>query len=140
MMTFNLTIFSESGPPVHSAPLFKQLKLLKYKDIVEFRVAQFTYDCTHKHAPTQFHNWFTFIGDVHSHGTRQNVLVEGMPNNENKLSGNLFVPYVRTTHYGLRSIKVLAPKIWNRTPSIIRKAISRTSFAIAFKKDIILHY
>ena len=136
VMTFNVTFFTINGPPAHTAPLFKSLNILKFKDIFELRISQFIYECIHNHAPIQFNSWFVFINQVHSHSTRTNTIIS----NETDLSGNLFIPYVRTTHYGLKSIKVAGPKIWNKIPREIRTAISRFSFAKSYKKSRILHY
>ena len=43
--------------------------------------------------------------------------------------GNYFVRgYVKTTHYGIQSIKYLAPKIWNLVPYQIKHSTSLTKF------------
>ena len=43
--------------------------------------------------------------------------------------GNYFVRgYVKTTHYGIQSIKYLAPKIWNLFPDQIKHSTSVTKF------------
>ena len=92
MMTFNVTFFSDNGPP--------------------------------------------FVRELYSYNTRSNT-------NDNAevtidLSGNLFIPLVRTTHYGLKSVKVMGPKTWNSVPRAIRKAPSRSVFVKSFKSDILL--
>ena len=145
MMTFNVTFFSNEGPPAHSAPLFKMLKILKLKDIFKLRVSQFIYDSINGLAPNQFKDWFVFVNEIHSHNTRSNLITDnicdnGESGNEVDLSGNLFIPYARTTHYGLKSIKVSGPKIWNNIPHPIRNARSRVSFIKSFKNNILLHY
>ena len=132
MMTFNLTFFSEMGPPVHAAPLFKRLKILNLNAVFELRVAKLFYDCIHNLAPNQFNDWFSLISNIHSQGTRVNVA----DTRELDTSGNLFIPYVRTTHYGLRSTKVCGHKIWNLIPCPIKKAKSRVSFGKSFKNTL----
>ena len=75
VMTFNVTFFTINGPPAHTAPLFKSLNILKFKDIFELRISQFIYECIHSHAPIQFNSWFVFINQVHSHSTRTNITI-----------------------------------------------------------------
>jgi hypothetical protein len=145
MMTFNLTFFSKEGPPVHSSPLFKKLGILKLYDIIELRLTQFIFDSIHKTAPSQFHDWFLFTGNMHSHSTRSDVCnkrnIDDLDEaGEIGSAGNLFIPFARTKHYGLRSIKVSGPKIWNNLPSHIRESESRIIFGKRFKKNKILDY
>ena len=145
MMTFNRTFFSENGPPVHSDPLFKELNILKLNDIAELCIAQFVYDCIHKLAPIQFHDWFILNHNLHSHNTHSNVervdnyINQGGTNLVNS-SGSLFIPIVRTTHYGLRSLHVSGPKIWNKTPIQIRESNTHRIFSKAFRKNKISSY
>ena len=55
-------------------------------------------------------------------------------------TNNLFVPYARTTHYGLKSIRVKGPTIWNNVPYNIRSIEFRNTFKRELKKYFVLHY
>ena len=49
---------------------------------------------------------------------------------------NLFIPFARTTNYGLKQLKVNGPRIWNGLPNNIK---SITSISL-FLKKIKFHY
>ena len=53
---------------------------------------------------------------------------------------NLFIPSARTSHYGLKLIKVQGPKIWNEIPPLIRTINSSNTFIKNFKKVMIESY
>ena len=46
---------------------------------------------------------------------------------------NLFIPFARTTHCGINSIKVMGPKIWNEIPNNIRSIKSKRGFLDSLK-------
>ena len=77
-------------------PLFLTLGVLKVHDLFKLKIAKFIY----KHNPTNFHSWF--ILTIQTHNTRSKFIdIES-----SIISNNLFFPIARTTHYGLKSIKV----------------------------------
>ena len=106
MMTYNDKPYGYRGPLTHSDPLFKELKILKIKDIFELQSIRFIHDTITGISPLQFQSWFTLISDIHDHATRNNAEINTL-NTEVDLTCNLFVPHARTTYYyGVRSIKV----------------------------------
>ena len=139
MMTFNDGSFVNDGPLAHTAPLFKELKILKLKDIYELRIIQFLYDSINGISPIQFKSWFTLSANLHSHATRTNS-TNLEDNSELTETNNLFIPYVRTTYYGLKSIKVTGPKIWNNIPHNIKNIESRNVFIRTLKRHLLLQY
>ena len=108
-------------PP--SDPLFRELEFLKIQKIFMLRIGTFIYNCLKNYYTNHFKQWFKYINEIHSYETRANV---------NK---NLFTPRARTTHYGLKSTKVLGPKIWNKIPQSIRTI----KLSYAFKKKFKTH-
>ena len=102
----------------HSLPLFSSLKILTIYDIYKIELSKFVYDCLNKLNPIQFHDYFTFST------TTLNTAVSR--------SDKLKTPQVRTTTYGLKSIKYDGAVIWNNISLPIR---SRTSSKI-FKKQL----
>ena len=53
------------------------------------------------------------------------------------LTNNLFIPIARTSHYGLKLIKVQGPKIWNDIPPSIRNITVSNIFVTKLKKSIL---
>ena len=110
IITFNRTVFTHDGPPIHSIPLFKELKILTIFDIFKLEIIKFIYDSLNNINPNQFKNYFSYSS-----------------NNYNTLSNrlnNLKIPQVRTTTYGLKSVKYSGAIIWNNIPFSIRTTIS----------------
>ena len=106
IITFNRTVFTNDGPPTHSSPLFKHLKILTIFDIFKLEIIKFVYDSLNNNNPNQFINYYTYPpNQYNTSSNRQN---------------NLNIPQVRTTTYGLRSIKYSGAIIWNDIPFLIR--------------------
>ena len=51
-----------------------------------------------------------------------------------------FSPYVRTTYYGLKSIKVEGVKIWNNIPDNVNKIENKKVFRRNLKKSLLFAY
>ena len=115
-----------NGEIIHSLPLFSNLGLLKISEIYKLQISKFIYDCLHNYAPQQFTLWYHRGSDLHDHETRTN--------------NDLFIPYGRTTHYGLKSIKIQGSKIWNEIPLNIREINSRNLFNKKLKLKYISDY
>ena len=54
--------------------------------------------------------------------------------NKTTLGKNTFVPYARTTYYGIRSFRVKGPAHWNKIPHNIHSIQSRIVFSKAMKR------
>ena len=117
-------------------PYFASLKSLKYLDVFELQVSTFIFDCLHLNTPTNFHNWFLLNLNIHNYNTRSNFFDIKIGLNSN----NLFIINARTTHYGLKLLKVSGPKIWNMIPNLIRNNQSVVSFKHNLKKHLLARY
>ena len=111
-----------------SDPLFYNLHIHKVQDIFVLRIAKFIFNCLVKLTPVNFHNWFNLTIQVHRYNTRSKYvdIDKSIP------TRTLFVPIARTSHYGMKLIKVLGPRLWNNLPSILR--VGNISFPIFIKK------
>ena len=138
MMTFNENPIGFRGPSAHT--LFSELSIIKLKDIYDLQLMRFVYDFLYGISPKQFHPWFRLITDNHDHATRSNTANIETGSNKTTLGNNLFVPYARTTYYGIRSIRVKGSAHWNNIPHNIRSVQSRIVFSKAMKKHYLLLY
>lgn len=137
-MSFNDNAYGYNGPLAHTAPIYKKLNILKVNDVFQYQIIRFVYDSLNKISPYQFHDWFIMNSNNHDHATRSNATLDA----ELVLvsTNNLFVPFARTSHYGLKSVKIKGPSLWNEVPYNIRKINSRNMFKRALKKHFILLY
>ena len=117
-------------------PLFYKLDFLKINQLFQFKIANFIFSCLNKLNPPNFHYWFKLTTLIHKHNTRSKIIdIESM-----RTSNNLFIPFARTSHYGLKSIKVQGPKIWNTIPPLIRINTSPNSFKKKLKNYLMTLY
>ena len=105
IITHNDVFPSVPGPLYPTDPLFYKLEVLK----IQLKI---------------FQNWFRLNYTIHNHKTRSTFF-----DIDNEIiSNNLFILNARTTHYGLKLLKVSGPKIWNLIPNHIRSTQSGCSF------------
>ena len=105
-----------------SDPLFKRLGILKIHEIFELNVATFIFKTVNKIHPTNFNNWFILVSEIHGYSTRGSS------------SRNLYIPHVRTTHYGLKAMKYIGPQIWNNLPIMLKAEKNLNLFISNLKK------
>ena len=127
---------SVPGPLYPTDPLFYKLEVLKIQDVFKLQVSKFIFNCLQLNTPTIFQNWFKLNYTIHNHTTRSTFFYI---NNE-IISNNLFILNARTTHYGLKLLKVSGPKIWNLIPNHIRSIQSGCSFKRILKKHLIAQF
>ena len=118
----NLTYIGNSFEKVHSSPLFKSLKLLTIYDIYRVETLKFVYDSLHKLNPSQFHDYFSYTNSIHNTAASRN--------------NNLIPPSVRTTTYGLKSLKYNGVLTWNKLPFHIRTKSKKKFTRLATKTYI----
>ena len=122
-------------PLFPSLPLFFELGLLNVKDVFLLQLSKFIHKCLNSNIICNFDNWFKLNCEVHKHQTRSNY------NHYNQnYTNNLFIPFGRTTNYGLKLIKVSGPKLWNNVPLDIRIIKSLSNFKITLKNYILDTY
>ena len=83
----------------HTDPLFKELGLLKLKDVNKFVIGKFMFRWYHDEVPSIFHDYFDYVKNVHNHVTRQ--------------KDHLYIPIVRSER-GKTKITHRGPEIWNQ--------------------------
>ena len=93
-----LPIITFKGSWESSAPVYKESKLFKLKDIVTLNNLQFVYDQINKNLPKSFHTFFILKTELHRHNTRGN---------------SLNVPPVKATTYGSNSVTYCTIRDWN---------------------------
>ena len=121
IITYNDRLPSVPGPLRPSTPLFHKMDISKIYDVFQLQLAKFIFNCIHLNVPSIFHNWFKLNYTVHNYNTRSTF--SDIDNALN--SNNIFIINARTTHYGLKLIKVSGPKIWNCIPKKIRDSICK---------------
>ena len=119
-----------------SDPLFLKLGIHKIFDIFKLMISKFIFKCLNKTSPINFYNWFILTSHLHKHNTRSKFF--NIINSD--LTRTLFIPTARTTHYGLKLIKVQGPKMWNKLPPLLRKHDSLNSFIKDLKTLFINNY
>ena len=124
----------DNGNYNHSSLLFKDLRVLKIKDIFRNQIAILVFDCLQDTSNQEYKQVLILNSNVHHYATRNNSFVIDKCKILQKKK--LFVPYSRTLNYGQKSIRVVGPKIWNDIPLVIRNNTSRTSFKFHLKKHL----
>ena len=110
----------------HSAPLFKELELLNIYDIYKVETLKFVYDSHHKNNPPQFHTFYSYPTNQTSTAANR--------------ESNLNTPQVRTSTYGLKSLKYTGVMLWNDLSAKLRILPSKKCFGKAVKKRFLEHY
>ena len=136
IITHNDHFPSVPGPLHPSDPLFYKLEILKVHNVFKLQVSKFIFNCLQLNTPTIFHNWFRLNFTIHNYNTRSTIF--DIDNEIN--SNNLFILSTRTTHYGLKLLRVSGPKIWNLIPNHIRSNQSVCSFKRNLKNHLIAQY
>ena len=123
------------GPLHPSNPLFLKLEFIKIKDIFTLQILKFIHKCINYNMIANFDHWFKLKKDVHTHLTKTNY------NKTSQVSTNkLSIPFGRTTHYGLKQVKVNGPKIWNSLPLDLRIMESFLKFKSSIKNHLLKTY
>ena len=91
--------FTDRNTPAD--PLFKQLKIIKLDQMIQMDNCLLVLNHINKSLPKTFENFFQYFNNQHNHNTRDSS------------SKKIVLPQVKTTHYGLQSIKYRAGKDWN---------------------------
>ena len=121
-----IRIITFSDFHAHTSPIFKELNLLKFPDIVHFYTAVFMYQYTYGKLPDSFCNFFTAISSQHHYNTRL-------------ASKSTFTLPSTRTNYGLFNIRFCGPKIWNAVDETF-KTLTIFSFKRKLKAGLINTY
>ena len=91
---------TSSNRDAHCSPLFFQLGLIKFMDLVTFHTALFLFQFHHNLLPKAFDNFFSRISSKHGYNTRL------------ASKSTYYVDQVRT-NYGKFNIHFSGPSLWN---------------------------
>ena len=121
-------------PSPHLTLCFFKLEILKIQDLFKVKIDKFIYKCLNNNTPINF--WFLYTTQIHNYNTRS----EYIDTNQLIITKNLFIPAARTSHYGLKKIKVHGPKIWNELPSDVRVITSFGLFKVNLNRHMVNNY
>ena len=107
----------------HTAPLFKDAKILKLKDINLQQMSQFMYRYVNKELPDVFNNFFRSINTRH-----------------NTRSKNNFYPEPYKSNLKRFSVKIKGPITWNNLDNGIKCSPSINSFKYRIKDKLLSSY
>ena len=96
-----LRILTFSDFNTHTNKLFADLKLLKFRDIIRSQQLKLVYNFKNQDLPDDLSNLFDLVSDKHAHQTRSAV------------NNSLYIPKIKTSNYGLKSLKYQCPTQWN---------------------------
>ena len=128
MATFNDRYPDVPGPLCHTPPLFYKLKILTVYDIFKLQLGKLVYESMNHIGPSNNIIQFTRSNVIHNHNTRY------------ASQGNLFNNYVRTTSYGLKSLRYMGGKLWSTIPKNIQDSLTCKSFIRNMKLKLINDY
>ena len=103
----------------HSSPLFRDTKIIKLVDLVDFHINIFMHKFHNKALPSSFDCFFKKVNEFHNYNTRHST----------KLT--YLLPKIRTD-YGLSNIKYKGPLSWNN----LDKSLKSSSMA-EFRRSIL---
>lgn len=143
MLTSNDNYPITPGPLPATNPLFKELRILKVKDVFKLHFANFIYRTLSQETPINFLEWFTPTHFIHNYNTRSNRLI----NRENivdlgTVSDLLTLHHNRSNlvNYGGNMFRVSGPVLWNSLPVQIRNSQSFNVFKINLKNYFLEQY
>ena len=121
-----LRLITFSKFDAHSNPIFLQLQILKFPDLVYLYTALFMHDYYTKNLPISFSSYFVQVNKKHCYNTRLAV------------KSSYSLPQIRT-NYGKFNIKYSGVKIWNSIDESI-KNLSKTKFKEILSSNILDSY
>ena len=117
-----LRIISFSEFRAHTSPLFKEHTILKFQDHIVLENCLLIHDFLNNKLPECFDDYFINTENSYNRISTRNSKI-----------GSIFVPYVKSTKYGLNSIKMKAILSWNNLAKQLQNSennimsISRTA-------------
>ena len=128
MATFNDNFNVEPGPLQHTPPLLFELKLLTIFDIFNLQLGKLVYDSINNIGPTHSIIQLTRAFEIHDHQTRYAT------------QGKFHNHYVRTTRFGLKSLKIMGGNLWNTIPYNVKNCQTKKSFISSYKRTLLKPY
>ena len=109
-----------------SSPIFSQLGLIKFMDLVTMQTATFTFEYYHNLLPKAFDNYFTFISSKHNYNTRLGS------------KSTYYIDHIRT-NYANFNLHFSGPSIWNKLDEEL-KSLSLCLFKQNLTKQFLSSY
>ena len=106
--------------------LFSMKQAFLQYDIFKLQLAIFVFNCLNHYNPPQFSNYYSYVSDHYNTSSSSKKLLR--------------TPMVRTSKYGLNSIKYLGAKIWNDIPVELRESSSANLFKTILKRHLLSSY
>ena len=120
-----IRILTNANYNAHTDPIFKELNILKLKDMYSLSACKLMYQHIHNMLPTPLQNMFTLNRNIHNYNTR----IRDNPHFEKH----------RTT-LALNTIKHKSPSIWNHIPNHIKYSETLKFFLKKCKQHFIAQY
>lgn len=114
-----IRVITNSKYNEHTAPLFKELSLLKLTDIYKLNVGKFMYKMVQNNLPPQIKHAFTKNQDLHNHNTRQGVHIK-----------------TRRTKMAASQIIHKGPEVWLSVPVNIQTSKTIKQFKYRYKMHL----
>ena len=115
-------IISNQSFDAHTAPLFRELKILRFTDIFLFQLGKFMYLSKLGLLPEMFNGLFLTNNQMHSYNTRKS---------------NAFHIFPCRTNLRRFAIRFQAPKFFNSLPDNIKNAVSISHFKTKLKASLL---
>ena len=106
----------------HTDPLFQDLQILKFEDIVKSETLKLMYKLVNDDLPTEISNKFQLNRDIHNYNTRHNNDVHIAPTKTSK---------------AFKSILHQGPELWSNLNNDIKVSTSLQSFKSNLKKYLV---
>ena len=108
----------------HTSPLFKDLCILKFTDVIYYLNCIFLYKYHHNQLPAAFNNLFTPVSSRHKYETRA-------------ASKNSYcIPSIKT-NYGKFNIRYRGASLWNDLDNSLKQTTSLHKFKSTIKNNLI---
>ena len=85
----------------HTNNMFLDNKLLKLEDLIKLEQIKLIFDFKNKNLPVDLLDLFKLSSDINSHITRSGS------------KGCMFIPQIKTTNFGIKSLRYSATVLWN---------------------------
>ena len=123
-----IRIIANASFNAHTAPLFRDLKLLNFSKTLKFNQSMIMWDFEQGALPNCFESFFEKVSNVHSYNTRSS--------SKNKLSENLLV---RTETHGKRMFRFIGPRLHNELVNLnlFEKCTTKHQFKKKVKANLL---
>ena len=111
----------------HSAPIFAELKVLKFNDLYCLNLGKFMFKNKYRLLPNSFNEMFTLASSIHSYGTRK------------ALKGDLYVNHNRTSIHK-NSVVQRGVEYWNSLPIHFKQPSTISTFSRKLKHYLLDTY